>query len=291
MSPISPRLTMARSAGQAPGTRRRFSALVLGTLLWAGASAFSIPAVAQHASPDPPWAGQEEAIEEVLLHGTIVASKEIGEGITKPLKVTLQYEGRQLDAVWKALDRHADPTGLERYEAEVAAYRLSRHLHLDMVPPTVPRRIGTRNGSVQMWVHGYRQAADLEAPPPREQVAEWSRDVARMKFFDELIDNPDRHAANYLVDGDWSVVLIDHSRALFFDHQGPLRQADPPKRFDRTLVERTRELDLAELDALLGDLFTKSDLKNVLHRRDVLVSHVDRLEEELGDLAYYVPER
>jgi hypothetical protein len=258
-------------------------------LLVAGASQLASPAFAQHATPNPPWAGQEEAIETVLRHGEIVASKEIGEGVTKPLKVTLLFEGRQLDAIWKPLDRYGDPTGLERYQAEVAAYRLSRHLHLDMVPPTVPRQIGSRQGSVQMWVHGYKQAADLTEPPPAQAVADWSEAVARMKFFDELIDNPDRHAANYLVDGDWSVVLIDHSRALYFDHQGPMRQANPPKRFDRSLVERTRELDMAELEALLGDLFRKSDLKSVLHRRDVLVSHVDRTVAQLGELAFFEP--
>jgi hypothetical protein len=250
---------------------------------------FANPLVAQPGEVDPPWAGDEAEIEEILSLGEIIASKEIGQGITKPLKVTLLHEGRQLDAIWKPLDRLLDPTGLERYEAEVAAYRLSRHLDLNMVPPTVPRRVGNRQGSIQMWVHGYKQASKVENTPPTDWLADWSRAVARMKFFDQLIDNPDRHAANYLVGEDWNVVLIDHSRALFFDHQGPMRQAEPPKRFDRTLVERTRELDIEDLDSLLGDLFTKSELKNVIHRRDVLLSHVDSVVATRGELAFYEP--
>jgi hypothetical protein len=262
--------------------------VIVGSVV-AGAFLLGTPALAQRAATDPPWAGEEAIIEEILRHGEIIASKEIGQGITKPLKVTLLHEGRQLDAVWKPLDRYGDPTGLERYEAEVAAYRLSRHLDLDMVPPTVPRRIDGRQGSVQMWVHGYKQAAKVENPPAGDWLADWTQAVARMRFFDELIDNPDRHAANYLVGEDWNVVLIDHSRALFFDHQGPLRQAEPPKRFDRSLVERTRELDLSELEGLLGDLFSKSDLKNVIHRRDVLLAHVDRVVESRGELAFYEP--
>jgi hypothetical protein len=153
----------------------------------------------------------------------------------------------------------------------------------------VSRRIGQREGSVQMWVHGYKQAADLTDPPPTPELADWSQAVARMRFFDELIDNPDRHAANYLVGDDWNVVLIDHSRALFFDNQGPMRQQDPPKRFDRTLVERTRDLDLIELETLLGDLFSRSDLKNVLHRRNVLLTHVDRVVAARGELAFFKP--
>jgi hypothetical protein len=281
------RTTLHRPAGQSITRGNRVAGVVglFAAWLFIAGSAFG-----QAAATAAPWIGQEEEIEQILRHGEIVASKDVGEGITKPVKVTLAYGGRQLDAIWKPLDRLADPSGLERYEAEVAAYRLSRHLGLDMVPPTVSRRIGDREGSVQMWVYGFRQAADVEDTPVADQLAQWSQAVARMKFFDELIDNPDRHAANYLVDDDWTVVLIDHSRAMFFDNAGRMRAMDPPKRFDRSLVEKTRELDLAELDALLGDLFTKSELKTVLHRRNELLQHVERVVETRGEqLAFYEP--
>ncbi|HUP25944.1 MAG TPA: hypothetical protein VNB06_23785 [Thermoanaerobaculia bacterium] len=275
-----------RSTGQFIYTARGVG-MVLGGLL-VGACLLGTPALAQQPAPDPVWFGQEAAIEELLRHGEVVASKELGEGITRPLKVTLLHEGRQLDAIWKPLGRF-NPASLERYEAEVAAYRLSRYLGLDMVPPTVPRRIGNRLGSVQMWVHGYKQAAKVEGTPQSQELGDWTRAVARMRFFDELIDNPDRHAANYLVDDTWNVVLIDHSRALYFDNRGPMRQAEPPNRFDRSLVDRTRELDMPELQALLGDLFSKSELRNVLHRRNVLLAHVDDVVSARGELAFYEP--
>jgi hypothetical protein len=275
-----------RPAGQFITATRGVGMVLAGLLV--AACMLATPALAEQPAPAPVWAGQEAAIEEILRHGEVVASKELGEGVTRPLKVTLLYEGRQLDAIWKPLGRF-NPASLERYEAEVAAYRLSRYLDLDMVPPTVPRRIGNRLGSVQMWVHGYKQAAKVEGTPGSQELSDWSQAVARMKFFDELIDNPDRHAANYLVDDTWNVVLIDHSRALNFDNRGPMRQAEPPNRFDRSLVDRTRELDMPELHALLGDLFSKSELRNVLHRRDVLLAHVDGVVSARGDLAFYEP--
>lgn len=275
-----------RSAGQFAELARGVRT-ILGGLLF-GACLLATPALAEQPAPDPAWVGQEDTIEEILRNGQVVASKELGEGITKPLKVTLLHEGRQIDAIWKPLGRF-NPASLERYEAEVAAYRLSRYLNLDMVPPTVPRRIGNRLGSVQMWVHGYKQAAKVEGTPSNQELSDWSQAVARMKFFDELIDNPDRHAANYLVDDTWNVVLIDHSRALYFDNQGPMRRAEPPNRFDRTLVDRARELDLSDLQALLGDLFSKSELRNVIHRRNMLLAHVDDIVSARGELAFYEP--
>ena len=66
----------------------------------------------------------------------------VGRGVTKPQKVTLELDGERIDAIWKTLDRRPNATYRESWEAEVAAYRLSRELRLDLVPPTVERRIG-----------------------------------------------------------------------------------------------------------------------------------------------------
>jgi hypothetical protein len=46
---------------------------------------------------------------------------------------------------------------------------------------------------------------------------------------------------------------------------------------------------MPELQALLGDLFSKSELRNVLHRRNVLLAHVDDIVSARGELAFYEP--
>ncbi len=44
----------------------------------------------------------------------------------------------------------------ESYKSEIAAYELDRLLGMDMVPPTVERRVGHDLASVQLWVEGCR---------------------------------------------------------------------------------------------------------------------------------------
>jgi hypothetical protein len=97
-----------------------------------------------------------------------------------------------------------------------------------------------------------------------------------MRLFDALIDNDDRNAGNFLVDDDWNLVLIDHSRALPMKLR--LRPLPPlSTRFDRGLLQRLRELDLEDLGPLLGDLFSTREIGLLLRQRDRVVKEVDKL--------------
>jgi hypothetical protein len=182
---------------------------------------------------------------------------------------------------------------LESHRAEVAAYRLSRILELDLVPPTVQRWISGRGGSMQLWIDGYRLYRDVmgKARPP---MRHWSEQTARMRFFDVLIDNPDRNARNFLVDDAWRLALIDHSRALSLPaltERRPRHNAPPmPTRFDRTLVAAARALDLETLELLLGDLYGKPELRTLLRQRDELVRAADAAQEQFGDAAFFTHE-
>lgn len=238
-------------------------------------------------NPTAPWLGQEKHIETILLEGTVVSRKRVGRGVTNPWKVVLEYQGETLAAIFKPLRRGFTSTDRnESYQAEVAAYRLSHHIGLDRVPPTVERKIGRDVGSLQMWVDGYRQHFDIADQYPPDPRA-WSEQLANMKMFDELIDNPDRHDANYLVGENWDLVLIDHSRALSFDRQGRARAERLPVRFDRGLFEKVRELDLDELEALLGDLYRKTEMKSILANQKKLITYVDELVSERGDIVFF----
>jgi hypothetical protein len=261
----------------------RGSALPATAILLAALLLPALPAAARQA----PWIGQEVEIEAFLETAEVVSRERLGSGITRPFRVVLERDGLRRRAIWKPIQRASFAEGLESYQSEIAAYRLSRHLGLDMVPPTVERRIGNRYGSLQLWVDGYLPFAKLDpAQPP--SIAEWSRQMARMSFFDALIDNPDRHGANFLVDERWQVVLVDHSRTLNFDRRGPLRTEPPPTRFELTLVERARELDVAVLRSLIGDLLSGSELRALLHRRDELLDRVAEITAQRGErVAFY----
>ncbi len=233
-----------------------------------------------------PWLGQEQDIELMLMFGKLVSKEPLGEGITKPYRVVLEHNGEHVRAIWKPLSR-ARHGQLESYAAEIAAYRLSRALGLDMVPPTVERRFGRQAGSLQLWLEDvvtYQAVRGDYAPEAR-----WPLQIARMRFFDHLIDNPDRNTGNFLVDPEADrIYLIDHSRALNFGGRGRNRDKAPPLFVDQALVERLSALSESELQQILGDVFSKGDIRRVERLRSQMVVHIDELRARFGDSAFFV---
>ena len=247
-----------------------------------------LPTVAV-AEDDHPWIGREAALEQVLRHGDIDSMEEIGTGITNPYRVVVHHEGTTVRGVFKPLDRrqHGEK---ESWGAEIAAYRLSRALGLDMVPPTVERRIGRRIGSLQLWIENVAPYKDVME---EGAIAEsrWPLQIARMRFFDFLIDNPDRNAGNFLIDAaQGHVYLIDHSRAMNFGGRGRNREASPPFFLDRYLSDRLVDLSDGDLEALLGDVLAKRELRGVIRLRDQMLEHVEGVHQSLGAQAFFVAE-
>jgi hypothetical protein len=124
--------------------------------------------------------------EEFLRVARVVDREEVGEGITKPERLTLTDGDHTTHAIWKNVDEHK--VGQQRMEsggwefdfrdswkAEVAAYELDKLLGLGLVPPTVERRLGNRVGSLQLWVEGAmtadeRETRNIEPPTPRDRI-------------------------------------------------------------------------------------------------------------------------
>ena len=100
------------------------------------------------------WIGQREVYEEWLQTAEIQEMEDVGEGVTDPTRVTLKQSDTVFQAIYKPLRRGRHKGYWESYQAEVAAYELDKMLGLDMVPPTVVRRIKGDLGSMQLWVEG-----------------------------------------------------------------------------------------------------------------------------------------
>lgn len=96
-------------------------------------------------------------------------------------------------------------------DREVASYVVDRLLGLDLTPMTVRTRIvdsagDTLHGSAMYFIHGAATPAEAGATKPD-----------RLRFFDAVIGNSDRHRLNWLVLGGGRVVAIDHNRAFQYD--------------------------------------------------------------------------
>ena len=106
---------------------------------------------------------------------------------------------------------------MELYRREVAAYRLSRLLDWNFVPPTVAREGPHGIGSVQLHVEHDPSAHFFEL---REQST-FIPQLQRMAVFDYLANNADRKGGHCLLDGEGRIWGIDHG--LCFHTQYKMR--------------------------------------------------------------------
>src|SRR4029077_19614046 len=184
--------------------------------------------------------------------------------------MTLTLGGSTRAAIWKTIDISSSPRRRDfgdTYRAECAAYRLDRLLGLGMVPATIQRTIHGHRGSLQLWVAPAMSEAErlrTHLLPPN--VEAWDCQVYAVRFFDNLIFNPDRNRNNLLVTPDWEIRLIDHSRA--FRTRVSLQDPQKLTRFSRSLLAASDRLDEATLQRALGDYITIRQIRAILLRRD-----------------------
>lgn len=242
---------------------------------------------------------QGEDLETFLKEARVVSRRELGTGITRPEEARLERDGRQGRAVFKTVDiRKQGATTLDdgtvevdfrdTWETEVAAYRLDRMLGLGLVPATVERRLGADVGSLQWWVEsewseGERMAQNIQAPDPEA----WNRLMFKVRLFDQLILNTDRHPGNILVTKDFQVRLIDHSRS--FRPRTDLPAPDQLTRFSRSLLDAIATLDRNGLRDQIGRYVSNGEIDRLLERRDKILALARQRVEELGEAAVIYP--
>lgn len=95
--------------------------------------------------------------------------------------------------------------GLHR--RELAAYRLSEALGLDLVPPTIIRDGPLGEGSLQWYVDADHQQHYFTIHESRPELHDTLR---RFAVFDLIANNTDRKSGHILIDGDDHLWGIDH---------------------------------------------------------------------------------
>jgi hypothetical protein len=206
----------------------------------------------------------------------------------------LEKDGVKRRALWK------NPRGrmhgfIENWKWEIAAYRMDKHLGLNMVPPTVEKRFQGDRGSCQLWVEDTMTMKDkddnkIETPPAK--VPYFNRCVWLQRAFDNLIANEDRHLRQILITEDWRLLLIDHSRSfrtqnkfttkLIYDEkhkEGPRLMTALPRSF----YANVKALEAGTIREVVGEYLTDKEIEAVLLRRDLIVEWIEKRIKEVGE--------
>jgi len=226
------------------------------------------------------WPGIEPQLEEAMINGKILKMEDVPIGVTKPQRATLENGSR---FAWKPLRPGYSKGFMESYKAEIAAYKLDRMLGMNMVPPIVERNLEGKTGAAVYWVENTKGWSI--AKPPQGPEPMWSRQLTRMKMFDQLIANIDRNQGNLIYDADWHLFLIDHSRA-FIDKKN-LRGLAELARVDRKLWEKMQALTLEDLDRGLEKWVGDKEKQALLFRRDLMAKNISEMIKKRGEASVF----
>jgi hypothetical protein len=247
----------------------------------------------------------DEEREQFLLKADVIKQKGAPGGITGSYRATLRLGDFEHEAHIQPHDEYKPQlqlgSGLEldfrdSWRNNVAAYRIDRMLGLGMIPVTVVRK-DERSGkpaSYTWWVDEVlmvereRFEKKIQAPKPQE----WNRQIFVVRLFDQLIYNFDRNLGNLVIDKDWRIWMIDHTRA--FKVFKELRdEKNLSASCEADLLARLRTLEKPALREATKDLLTEGQVDGLLGRRDTIVRIYEQRIAAKGEavVLYHLPSR
>ena len=241
-------------------------------------------------------------MEQFLLNAEVVQKKSLGVGVTNSEKAVLSDGKLQHEAHIQSIDvqnnsftssRGTELNFKDSYKFNIAAYRLDKVMDINMIPVSVVRKVAGKTSAVTWWVDD-KMFDDVDRKkqgidPPNQD--DWNKQMYVVRVFDQLIYNTDRNLGNLVIDKQWRMWMIDHTRA--FRLQTKLQNEKNLVMCDRKLLASLRKLDEETLDEQLLPFLTKGEVKALLTRRDLIVKFFDNAVKEKGEGAvlYDLPAR
>ncbi len=227
-----------------------------------------------------------------MLKAKVVSRKHTPLGVNRPYRVVLERDGVKMQAIFRKVSVKEKSLRLDdgsvelffRDEClfELAAYRLSRLLGLDNVPPVVERKLFSTKGTLQAWLEeSITEKQRREEKRFPKGMLNWLRQTHTMDIFDNLISNSDRNLGNMLIDPEWKLWMIDHTRA--FRRNRELGSPDKIKFCPRVLWERLQKLDKKTIQEEMGGILVQAELQGLTARCDRMVEFLKELIEQRGE--------
>jgi hypothetical protein len=231
------------------------------------------------------WIGRAAEMETYLKSAEVDHMEGTAVGVTKPRHVFLKPGGPFTEMNWKVLPPGMYNGYYESYKTEIAGYEMDKLLQLNMVPPTVERTVDGKTGAAVMWINGTKSFKELGGvpTPPGRYMGLWNRELVVAKMYDDLIGNSDPNLGNWLVDSEWNIILIDHSRAFGTDKTLTHELA----RVQKGLWDRMMALTEEQVAASPAAPFLqKKEIHAIFERRAAMQKIVEKLVKTKGEAAY-----
>ena len=256
-------------------------------IVLSGGDGTAAPQASGEAASAKVWLGRAAEYEEFLKKAEVVRMEQLPVGVTRPARCYYAPAGLAESMAFKTIKPGRQTGFWESYRSEMAAYELDKLLALDMIPPTVERRVKNDLGAAILWVSPVRSFKDMGGPPtpPAQHFDSWNRQMAKAKMFDNLINNRDPNLGNWLVDPAWNLILIDHTRA-FAPGKDMVHKMN---RIERGLWERILALEAAPLKSALDPYLDGGQIKDILQRRDRMKKEIDQMIAERGEANVFFP--
>jgi hypothetical protein len=206
----------------------------------------------------------EADVAGILERGTVTMGAARAPGT---MDVVVADGERKVNAVFVATTRAA-------VQKELAALKLDRALGLGVVPATVEREVQGQRGVLQARPTRWTTEAEVQAK--NQRGAGWCAlppQFELMYAFDALIGNQGRSQDRVLYDAkEWNLLLTGHDKAFGTRRELPAHLQQRPPQPGSELRKRLAALDEAGLQAALGDLVGKREIKVMLERRDAVLA-------------------
>jgi hypothetical protein len=227
-----------------------------------------------------------EAMEKVLREAKVEKiEKEILGGRTGPWLITLSAGSVKQRAVFRYVDRPRPHPTPDSYKYDIAAYVLTKHLGIELIPPVVEREIQGRKGTLQVYLENCirekdRKRKKLEPPNPKA----FSNALEEVKVLENLTYDECQDADHtYVHRDDWRVCRVDFSEAF-----APVPELLPGCDISvcsRKLYEGLLKLAEATVKSALSRYLTDQEIGALFTRKDLIIAKIKALIAEKGEEA------
>lgn len=234
-------------------------------------------------------------MEQFLLKAKILEVHDAGAGVTGSQRAKLTDGHITHDAHIQSVDiakpvfSAGGATELnfkDTYRYNIAGYRLAMLVGI-AVPMSVRRSVNGKEAAVTWWVDDVQmdEKGRLTKATMGPNPSRTSNQIQLMRVWDELIQNRDRNQGNILWTSDFTMWLIDHTRAFRLGKD--LIKPSDLTRCDRGLLTRLKDLNDESIAQAVGDSLLKSERDAVIERRDRIVKLFEERAAKFGDAAVF----